>query len=85
MHNWAVEEADIVFITVGTPTRRGDGYADLSYVFQTAGEVAGSLQGYTIVVDKSTVPVGNARKVKRLIEDTNPGADFEVASNPEFF
>ncbi|HDY87179.1 MAG TPA: UDP-glucose/GDP-mannose dehydrogenase family protein [bacterium] len=80
----AVSKADIVFISVGTPTRRGDGYADLSYVFQAAGEVAGCLKGYTVIGDKSTVPVGTARKVKRLIDDTNPGADFDVASNPEF-
>ncbi|HEB32868.1 MAG TPA: UDP-glucose/GDP-mannose dehydrogenase family protein, partial [Spirochaetes bacterium] len=83
-YNRAVEKADIVFIAVGTPTRRGDGYADLSYVFQAAGEVAGCLKDYTVIVDKSTVPVGTARKVKRLIDDNNPGADFDVASNPEF-
>ena len=75
---------EIIREPVGTPTRRGDGYEDLSYVFQAAGEVAGSLKGYTIIVDKSTVHVGTARKVKRLIGDTNPGANFEVASNPEF-
>lgn len=83
-HNRAVGQADIVFIAVGTPTRRGDGYADLSFVYQAAKEVAESLKGYTIIVDKSTVPVGTARKVKRIVEDINPDADFDVASNPEF-
>ena len=80
-HNRAVEGADIVFIAVGTPTRRGDGYADLSYVYQAAREIAGSLKGYTIIVDKSTVPVGTARKVKRLIKDTNPRA-YPLVSSP---
>lgn len=83
-HVTAVENADIVFIAVGTPTRRGDGYADLSYVYQASKEIAGRLKGYTVIVDKSTVPVGTARKVKRVIEDVNPEAEFDVASNPEF-
>ena len=79
-----VGEADLVFIAVGTPTRRGDGHADLSYVYAAAKEIAGHLSGYTVIVDKSTVPVGTARQVKRIIEETNPDADFDVASNPEF-
>ena len=79
-----VENADIVFIAVGTPSRRGDGYADLSYVFQAAEEIARHLEGYTVVVDKSTVPVGTARNVKQIIKKENPDADFDVASNPEF-
>jgi UDPglucose 6-dehydrogenase len=80
----AVAAADAVFIAVGTPTRRGDGYADLKYVYAAAEEVAGHLQGYTVIVDKSTVPVGTAREVQRVIRKTNPTADFDVASNPEF-
>jgi len=80
----AVEYADIVFIAVGTPTRRGDGYADLTYVYEAAKEVAPNLKGYTVVVDKSTVPVGTARKVQKIIESENKNADFDVASNPEF-
>lgn len=80
----AVAASDVVFIAVGTPTRRGDGYADLSYVYQAARDLAPSLDGYTVVVDKSTVPVGTARNVKRIITDLRPDADFDVASNPEF-
>jgi len=81
----AVRDADAVFIAVGTPTsRRGDGYADLSYVYAAARELAPHLEGYTVVVDKSTVPVGTARQVARIIRETNPGADVDVASNPEF-
>jgi len=80
----AVKEADIVFIAVGTPSRRGEGYADLSYVYEAARKLAPHLEGYTVVVDKSTVPVGTARQVKRIISEVNPGADFDVASNPEF-
>ncbi len=79
-----VGEADLVFIAVGTPTRRGDGHADLQYVYAAAEEVAGYLKGYTVVVDKSTVPVGTARQVHRVITQANPDADFDVASNPEF-
>ncbi len=79
-----VHDADLVFIAVGTPTRRGDGHADLSYVYAAAKEIATHLNGYTVIVDKSTVPVGTARQVKRIIEETNPEADFDVASNPEF-
>ena len=79
-----VGEADLVFIAVGTPTRRGDGHADLQYVYAAAEEIAGYLEGYTVIVDKSTVPVGTARQVHRIISKTNPDADFDVASNPEF-
>ena len=80
----AVADADAVFIAVGTPTRRGDGHADLTYVFDAARELAGHLSGYTVVVTKSTVPVGTGRKVETIIRDTSPDADFDVASNPEF-
>ena len=80
----AVPSADLVFIAVGTPTRRGDGHADLSYVYRAAEDIAKYLDGYTVVVDKSTVPVGTAGQVARIISETNPAADFDVASNPEF-
>lgn len=81
----SVADAEAVFIAVGTPSsRRGDGYADLSYIFAAAREIAGSLTGYTVIVDKSTVPVGTARQVARVISENNPDADFDVASNPEF-
>ena len=80
----ATPAADLLFIAVGTPTRRGDGHADLSYVYRAAEDVAKHLNGYTVVVDKSTVPVGTARQVARIISETNPAADFDVASNPEF-
>jgi UDPglucose 6-dehydrogenase len=80
----AVGGADLVFIAVGTPTRRGDGHADLKYVYAAATQIAAHLKGYTLIVDKSTVPVGTAREVKRVIREANPQADFDVASNPEF-
>ncbi len=81
----AVPSADAVFLAVGTPSsRRGDGYADLTYVFEAAREIAPHLKGYTVIVDKSTVPVGTARQVKRIIKEVNPEADFDIASNPEF-
>lgn len=80
----AVGEADLVFIAVGTPTRRGDGHADLVYVYEAAKQIARHLSGYTVIVDKSTVPVGTARQVERIIREENPAADFDVASNPEF-
>ncbi len=80
----AMENADAVFIAVGTPSRRGDGHADLSYVFAVAEEIAPLLQNYTVVVTKSTVPVGTGRKVYDIIKRVNPSADFDVASNPEF-
>lgn len=80
----AVREADAVFIAVGTPPSVIDGQADLTYVFQAAEEIAQHLQGYTIVVNKSTVPVGTARRVEEVIRKANPNADFDVVSNPEF-
>ena len=80
----AVSEADAVFIAVGTPSRRGDGHADLRYVEAAAIEIAKSLQGYTVVVTKSTVPVGTGRRVAEIIRGANPSAEFDVASNPEF-
>jgi UDPglucose 6-dehydrogenase len=80
----AVAQADAVFIAVGTPTRRGDGHADLSYVMAAAREIAAALTGYTVVVTKSTVPVGTNRAVADEIRRANPSADFDVASNPEF-
>ena len=79
-----VAEADAVFIAVGTPSRRGDGHADLSYVYAAAREIAGALSGFTVVVTKSTVPVGTGDEVERLIREANPTADVVVASNPEF-
>ena len=80
----AVAEADVVFIAVGTPSRRGDGHADLSYIFAAARDIAKALKGYTVVVTKSTVPVGAGDEVERIIAETRPDADFAVASNPEF-
>jgi len=80
----AVDGADAVFIAVGTPTRRGDGHADLTFVMAAAEEIASALTGYAVVVTKSTVPVGTNRQVKRVIETTNPALEFDVASNPEF-
>ena len=80
----AVAAADAVFIAVGTPTRRGDGHADLSFIYAVAREVAFCLNGYTVVITKSTVPVGTGRKVAKIIATTNPNAAFDVASNPEF-
>ena len=80
-----VPEAQAVFIAVGTPSsRRGDGYADLTYIYAAAKDIAAHLTDYTVVVDKSTVPVGTARQVRRVISEANPEADFDVASNPEF-
>jgi UDPglucose 6-dehydrogenase len=80
----AVAEAEAVFIAVGTPTRRGDGHADLTYVMAAAEEIARALKGYAVVVTKSTVPVGTNRKVAEAIRAANPQAKFDVASNPEF-
>ncbi|QIK42343.1 UDP-glucose dehydrogenase family protein [Pontivivens nitratireducens] len=80
----AVAQADAVFIAVGTPTRRGDGHADLSYVEAAAREIATALTDYTVVVTKSTVPVGTNARVARILSETAPEADFDVASNPEF-
>jgi len=80
----AVAKCDAVFIAVGTPTRRGDGHADLSYVYAAAAEIARAISGYTVVVTKSTVPVGTGREVARIIREAQPSAEFDVASNPEF-
>jgi UDPglucose 6-dehydrogenase len=80
----AVAGADAVFIAVGTPARRGDGHADLSYVMAAAEEIARALTGYAVVVTKSTVPVGTNRRVQQAIARANPRAEFDVASNPEF-
>jgi len=80
----AVVEADVVFIAVGTPSRRGDGHADLSYVYAVAREIAGALKGFTVVVMKSTVPVGTGDDVERIIREEHLTADFVVVSNPEF-
>ena len=79
-----VAEADAVFIAVGTPSRRGDGHADLSYVHAAAREIAAALDGFTVVITKSTVPVGTGDEVERIIRDTRPDAKFAVVSNPEF-
>lgn len=80
----AVREADAVFIAVGTPSRRGDGHADLTYVYAAAREIAAAVEGFTVVITKSTVPVGTGDEVERLIREANPSADVTVASNPEF-
>ena len=80
----AVSGADAVFIAVGTPSRRGDGFADLSYVHAVARVIAEAMTGYTVVVTKSTVPVGTGAEIARIIRDTRPDADFDVVSNPEF-
>ena len=80
----AVKGADAIFIAVGTPSRRGDGHADMTYVFAAAKEIAGALDGPAVIVTKSTVPVGTGRQIEKLVRETRPGADFDVASNPEF-
>ena len=80
----AVKDADAVFIAVGTPSRRGDGHADLTYVFDAAREIAAAIDGFTVVVTKSTVPVGTGDEVERIIHETRAGADYAVMSNPEF-
>ena len=80
----AVADADAVFIAVGTPTRRGDGHADLSFVYAAAKEIAANLTGYTVIVTKSTVPVGTGREIEKIVRETNPQAEFGVCSNPEF-
>lgn len=80
----AVKAADVVFIAVGTPSRRGDGHADLSYVYAAAEEIARSMDGFTVVVTKSTVPVGTGDEVEAVIHKTRPDAEFAVVSNPEF-
>jgi UDPglucose 6-dehydrogenase len=80
----AVAAADAVFIAVGTPSRRGDGHADLSFVYEAAREIAAALDGFTVVITKSTVPVGTGDEVERIIRETRTGADCAVVSNPEF-
>jgi UDPglucose 6-dehydrogenase len=80
----AIAGADAVFIAVGTPSRRGDGHADLTYVYGAAMDIAGHLTGYAVVVTKSTVPVGTGRQVERIIRAARPELEFDVASNPEF-
>jgi len=79
-----VAGADAVFIAVGTPSRRGDGHADLSYVYAAAREIAAAISGYTVVITKSTVPIGTGDEVERIIRETRPDAEFAVVSNPEF-
>src|SRR5918997_6960688 len=79
-----VRQADAVFIAVGTPSRRGDGHADLSYVYAAAREIAAALDGFTVIITKSTVPVGTGDEVDRIIRGARPDAAFEVVSNPEF-
>src|SRR5690242_7909245 len=79
-----VAAADAVFIAVGTPSRRGDGHADLTYVYAAAREIAAALDGFTVVVTKSTVPVGTGDEVERIIREARPDADVAVVSNPEF-
>ena len=80
----AVKAADAVFIAVGTPSRRGDGHADLSFVYDAAREIAAALDGFTVIITKSTVPVGTGDEVERIIRETRPDADCAVVSNPEF-
>src|SRR5579862_7127647 len=80
----AMKGADAVFIAVGTPSRRGDGHADLTYVHNAAEEIAEAIERYTVVVTKSTVPVGTSREVEAIIRRVNPKAEFDMASNPEF-
>ena len=80
----AVKEADVVFLAVGTPMRRGDGYADLSYVFTAVEELCPHLDGFTVITTKSTVPVGTSREIESRLKAIRPGADVAVCSNPEF-
>jgi UDPglucose 6-dehydrogenase len=80
----AVGTADAVFIAVGTPSRRGDGHADLTYVHEAARQIARALDGYTVIVTKSTVPVGTGQAVEDIVRETRPDAEFDVVSNPEF-
>ena len=80
----AIDGAEAVFIAVSTPTRRGDGHADLSYVMAAAEEVARAARDYVVIVTKSTVPVGTNRAVRQVVKKANPGLEFDVASNPEF-
>jgi len=80
----AIRQADAVFIAVGTPSRRGDGHADLTYVYEAAKEIADLIDGFTVVVTKSTVPVGTGDEIERIIRERRPDAEFAVVSNPEF-
>ena len=80
----AVARADAVFIAVGTPARRGDGHADVTYVRAAASEIAAALDGYTVIINKSTVPVGTGDEVEEIIRRARPDAEFAVVSNPEF-
>lgn len=80
----AIAKADAVFIAVGTPSRRGDGHADLSYVYAAAQEIADLINGFTVIVTKSTVPVGTGDEIERIIRERRPDAEFAVVSNPEF-
>ena len=80
----AVSDVDVVFLAVGTPMRRGDGYADLSYIYEAVGEIAPHLKGSVVVATKSTVPVGTSREIKRRLRELRPDVDFVVCSNPEF-
>ncbi len=80
----AVKDAEVIFIAVGTPSRRGDGHADLSYVYAAAREIAAAVTGPVIIVNKSTVPVGTGDEVERILREANPDGDFRVVSNPEF-
>ena len=82
--NHTVADADVVFIAVGTPTRRGDGHADLRYVFDAAKEIAEYISGYTVIVTKSTVPVGTGKKIFKIIQQKRSDLNFDVVSNPEF-
>ncbi len=79
-----VREADLIFLAVGTPMRRGDGYADLSYVYHAVEEIAPHLMGFTVITTKSTVPVGTSREIQRRLSKLRPDAEFAVCSNPEF-
>ena len=80
----AVEQADLVFLAVGTPMRRGDGHADLSYIYEATDQLAKHLQGHTVITTKSTVPVGTSRQIEQRIRAQRPDVDFAVCSNPEF-
>lgn len=80
----SLADADVVFIAVGTPSRRGDGHADLSYVYAAAREIAMGVKGFTVIVTKSTVPVGTGDEIERIMREANPDADIAVVSNPEF-
>ena len=79
-----IKNADIIFIAVGTPARRGDGHADLKYIYEVAEQIAKNISNYTVIVTKSTVPIGTGDEVKKLIKKINPSADFDMVSNPKF-